>query len=69
MGWFLEGDEHNVVEQGSKHTESHLKQKNLVTVICHLFQKSIMELALKGTLKLIGNLNPNKSPRPTAISE
>ena len=30
FGWFLEGDEHNVVEQSSKHTESHLKQSNLV---------------------------------------
>ena len=37
--------------------------------MCQRFQKSIIDSALKGVLKLTGNLNPNIKPKPTAISE
>ena len=37
--------------------------------MCHLLQKSVIEVDLYGVLKLAGNLNPNNKAIPIAISE
>ena len=36
--------------------------------MCHLLQNSIIDVDMKGLLKLFGNLIPNNNPKPKAIS-
>ena len=65
----LEDSEENVLDIFKAIGAYTYNIKKRVTVICHLFQNSIIDVARYGTSKFTGNLNPNIRPRPTAIAE